>query len=439
MPAAPSAIRDYSVPGGFEPRDEVRDNRLGGITSRGRFEPRELAAIAERLSLHGSRAIASVPRARRIDVWSEVIDTFLEPRTRERERVLMPLQQSSGLSAEGITEALFVVLGGAAAGPARALADRAMPAAAAEHSGCCGVVLPGNIPAIAVQSLLPALLLGRPVLFKNASAEPWFTPALIDALAAREPALALGFAAVTFPGDDEASFSAAFGGVERLLAYGSGPAVESQRERFGARLLAQGPKASVALVGTDVDLVGTARALARDIALFDQRGCLSVQAVFTDGDPGELADALAWALELESARLPAGPIDRALAAAVQQLRAEAALRQGARRVPVLDLVAGTVLIESELFFRPVPGLRTVRVHGVRELRQALTAFAPWSGRLQGAALSGSAALALAEDLRELGFSRLAPAGELQSVEAGWHNGGVDPLAIFTATEPRLTS
>ena len=226
-----------------------------------------------------------------------------------------------------------------------------------------------------------------------------------------------------------AQLTAAFAEVEILLAYGGAPAVASLADRFGARLVAHGPKASLAFVGADVDPLGTARGLARDIALFDQRGCLSVQAVYTEGDPHELADALAWALALESARLPHGPIDPATAAAVQQLRAESELR-GAGTEIRLELATGTVLVEKTLAFLPVPGLRTVRVHGVKRLSEVLPALEPWRGRLQGAALAGPAASALAGDLPLLSFSRLAPPGELQSADAGWANGGIDPLEIL---------
>ena len=188
----------------------------------------------------------------------------------------------------------------------------------------------------------------------------------------------------------------------------------------------------MAFVGDGVDPVGTARGLARDIALFDQRGCLSVQAVYTEGDPEELATALAWALALERARLPHGPIAPATAAAVQQLRAAAELRRGSRTGQHLGLAVGTVLVESETFFRPVPGLRTVRVHGVRDLRDALPALEPWRGRLQGAVLAGPTADELAATLPLLSFSRLAPPGELQSADASWANGGIDPLDVFSA-------
>lgn len=394
--------------------------------------PAELAATAARLAARGRRALTALPLERRLDLWEETVAAFLEPGSPERSALLPRLLASSRLSPEGLTEGLELVLGGTSGRAATEMARRAAALPAATRDTLAGVVLAGNIPGLAAQSLLPALLLGRPLLLKSASAEPWFAPAIVAALVAREPSLADAFAAVAFAGDDSAALAAAFDEVDPLLAYGGAPAVASLAARFGERLVAHGPKASVAFVGAGVDLVGTARGLARDIALFDQRGCLSVQAVYVEGDAEELAAALAWALELESARLPHGPIDAATAAAVQQLRATTDLQRGGSSARQPELAVGTVLVESETFFRPVPGLRTVRVHGVSDLRDALPALEPWRGRLQGAALAGPSADALSDTLPLLGFSRLAAAGELQSADVSWANGGIDPLAVFTA-------
>lgn len=400
-------------------------------TTASAWAPAGLRALVAHLATRGPQALAAIPLARRLALWEETIAAFLEPGSPERSALLPRLLASARLSAEGLTEALEIVLGGAVGPAAAAMARRAGAQAGDTASTLAGVVLAGNIPGLAVQSLLPALLLGRPLLLKSASSEPWFAPALIAALVAREPTLAEAFAAVTFAGDDDAALTAAFGDADPLLAYGGTEAVASLAATFGERLVAHGPKASVAFVGGAVDPVGTARGLARDIALFDQRGCLSVQAVYTEGDPEELAAALAWALLLESARLPHGPIDAATASAVQQLRSEAELRTGVRKELQLELAAGTVLVERKTFFRPVPGLRTVRVHGVSKLTDALPALAPWQGKLQGAVLAGPTADELAATLPLLGFSRLASPGELQSADASWANGGIDPLAALS--------
>lgn len=391
--------------------------------------PDSLRRSAERLARDGGAALARLPVARRLAVWAETIEALLDPGSAERRRLLPRLLESSGLSAEGLCEALEVVLGGVREAPARALAARAAERAPESPvPGFDGVVLAGNLPALAVQSVLPALVAGRPLLLKSASNEPHFAPALLAALAEREPALAEAFAAVSFPGADIERLDAAFAGARRVVAYGGAAAVAELGARFGDRLLAHGPRASVALVSADVEPLLAARKLARDIALFDQRGCLSVQAIYVEGDPAPLLEALGWALAIEHRRLPPGAIVPATAAAVQQLRGEWALRGLA--ATELPLAVGTVLVEPELRFTPSPGARTVRLHPVERLDRALAALTPWRGRLQGAALAGAAAWKLTEPLSRLGLSRLAQPGELQLAEAGWQNGGIDPAKLF---------
>jgi hypothetical protein len=402
----------FAVPSGCAPRGPE-------------WTPSELERLAGRLAERGARALAAISLERRLEIWADTIAALLDPSSDERRRLLPKLLESSRLSPEGLCEALEVVLGGVSEAPARALAERARPAG---DAGFDGVVLAGNVPGLAAQSLLPALLAGRPLLFKSASDEPQFAAAIVAALAAREPALGEAFAAVAFHGSDPDRLTAAFGPARRLIAYGGDEAVGELGRRFGDRLHAHGPKASVALVSADVEPLLVARKLARDIALFDQRGCLSVQAIYVEGEARGLLDALDWALALEHRRLPPGPIAPDAAGAVQQLRGEAALRGLATGELPLD--AGTLIVETDVRFRPSPGLRTARIHPVKTLSEALAALEPWRGRLQGAALAGPAAWAVSAELEALGLSRLAQPGELQLADAGWRNGGIDPSGLF---------
>jgi hypothetical protein len=417
-------LSDFAVPGPCRPRRVEEDPRGWAA---GRFDAGEVAALAARLGERGSRALDGIPLERRLEVWNGTIEALLDPESAERRALVPRLVATSRLSAEGLVEGLRILLEGVSSGPATALASRAR--GTVPRGGLAAVVLAGNLPGLAAQALLPALLLGRPLLVKSSRAEPLFAAALVAALAAREPALAEACAAVTFPGEDETLTEAALSGAERVLAYGGAQALGALAARLGARLIAQGPKASVALVGDDVDTLAVARGLARDIALFDQRGCLSVHAVYTAGEPRELGEALAWGLALEHLRLPPGTAPAAQWGAVQQLRGAAEL--AGRLVPRLDAAQGTVILEPAPEFRPSPGLRTVRIHAVGALDEALAALARWSGRLQGAALAGEAAWALAAQLEGLGISRLAEAGKLQHADAGWRNGGLDPLAVFS--------
>jgi hypothetical protein len=91
------------------------------------------------------------------------------------------------------------------------------------------------------------------------------------------------------------------------------------------------------------------------------------------------------------------------------------------------VATGTVVVDPLPEFRPSPGLRTVRIQPLDALDRLPTLLAPWRHRLQGAALAGEAAWRLESALGELGVSRCAPAGHLQTPDALWHNGGLHPL------------
>jgi len=425
-------LRDWWAPSGVAPASTGIDP--SGV-ERAVWRPDDLARLAGRLGDRGRAALASVPAERRLEVWSEAVEALLDPESDERRALLPRLVDSSRLSPEGLSEALEIVLGGVAGEPASRLAARALDVD--PPPGPAGVVVAANVPALAAQSILPALLLGRPLLVRSSAREPLFAPALLAALGRREPALGEAFVAATWPSDDATATQAALGPLDRVLAYGGDPALDALRDRLGERLVAFGPRASVALVAPPVDELSVARALARDVARLDQRGCLSVHAIWVAGPAREFAEALAFALAGEARRLPPGPIEEAVASVAQQLRGTAAL--GDALIGGLELREGTVLLAADARFRPSPGARLVRVHEAPDLDAALAALAPERGRLQGAALAGGEALGRSAEIEErLGLARVAPAGDLQHVEAGAATGGLDPfpyLAGASAPEP----
>ncbi len=242
------------------------------------------------------------------------------------------------------------------------------------------MVLASNLPALAVQPLLPALAARRPVLLKSPSAEPWFADSFVRALVRRLPALAGGVAAATWRGGDEAVEGPILARTRTVLAYGGDEALASLARRAAqagvVRVAAYGARTSLAALAPGAELGPAATGIARDVALFDQRGCLSVAAVYVAGDEarsGELARALAGELGRLARRWPPGPAEAAELAGVRQVRSEAALR-GLAVFPAAgdpeDPRGGTVVVEPRPAFRPTPGLRTVRVHPLADLRGA---------------------------------------------------------------------
>ena len=263
------------------------------------------------------------------------------------------------------------------------------------------------------------------MLIKSPSAEPLFTPAFLEALCRREPDLRNTLAAITWEGGQSEIEGPIFEKASKVLAYGGASTMAALSQRLGDRLVPYGPKLSVALISTDVEPRDIAMDLARDIALFDQRGCLSIQAIFTDGDSQEFVSCLGQALAQQAQTWPQGPSDPRLVNQVRQQRDEALML--GHLVAETEISEGTVLVDPSATLTPSPGLRTVRIYPVENLRQAMERLRPWRGQVQGAVLAGPGAWDLAPKLKGLGVSRLVKPGQLQTPDARWHNGGISPL------------
>src|SRR5439155_846837 len=119
-----------------------------------------------------------------------------------------------------------------------------------------------------------ARLRGRPlrhtIAALAAAAERWRDDASLRALAAVDPVLAATVVTAYWPGGEVAREDAALGRAAVVVATGGDATLAALAPRLGRRLIAHGPRWSVALVGRagagDVD------AIALDTALHDQRG-----------------------------------------------------------------------------------------------------------------------------------------------------------------------
>lgn len=423
-------IHDAACASAFAPAASTVE-RNGIFYTAARWTPDALAGLATHLDGAGRASLADLPRSRILDAWCAAVALFRDPSSAEGEAIRPALARFSGLSAPGLEGALEAVLGGVDRPAAKSLFAAADDNVLSnlEARGLVAVFLAGNLPALAVQPLLPALALKRPIVLKSPSAEPLFAPAFVRALCRAEPALEPALAAITWGGGDTALEAPILDRAATVLAYGEQAAVDSVASRARGTTVAYGPKTSLAVVAADADPASVATGLARDIALFDQRGCLSIQAIYTDGDARALASALTAALTERARRWPAGPLDPVAAAGVQQLRLDAKLRGLFQ--PELPMASGTVVVDPLPEFQPSPGLRSVRVLPI-DLDQVVPRLAGWTGRLQGAALAGQGAWHLEPELARLGVSRCAVPGRLQEPDALWHNGGIHPLEALGA-------
>jgi hypothetical protein len=415
-------LHDTALPPGLEPSGSGVEEREGWSYASARWTPDDLKLVMSRLAGPGAQALAGLDDGRLLAAWSETVEVFRRPDSPRRRDLDPVLGRLTRLSPAGLSAALEAVLGGVAGPAAESLIRQAAPV----QGGPVAVFLASNLPALAVQPLLPALALRRPVLLKSPSAEPLFAAAFVTELASREPRLAEAVAAATWKGGDQTLEAPVLAAAGSVVAYGEEAAIEDLDRRAPGKVLPYGPKVSLAAAAAGAETEEEVLAgLARDVALFDQRGCLSIHAVFTDGDAALLAEGLAAQLQELAERWPPGPVDPAAAAGVQQLRIEAEMR--GLRQHRLALDAGTLIVEPEARFQPSPGLRCVRIHPLPSLDRLPTLLEPWAGRLQGVALAGEAAWRLRPALEALGVCRCAPPGALQTPDALWHNGGLHPL------------
>jgi hypothetical protein len=221
---------------------------------------------------------------------------------------------------------------------------------------------------------------------------------------------------VTWAGGDEIIEDRLFSLASSVVAYGDDGTIQEILPRRGD-LVPHGSLISIATVSADADLGSATRGLARDIALLEQRGCLSVRAVFTDAEPTAFATDLRDRLAEQAEAWPPYDLEPAEAAAVNQVRAEAELRRGLFSTSAIG--SGAVVLAPNSQLRPGPGFRTVELHSLKSLDELESRLAPWAGGIQGVALAGKRAAALEPGLRSLGVTRVTPPGLLQQTDALW--------------------
>src|SRR5206468_2734434 len=215
-----------------------------------------------------------------------------------------------------------------------------LDAAVAARARLRGRPLRHTIAALALPAIALGCLAGAAVLVKSGRDDPLSAPAFQRALAAVDPVLAATVVTAYWPGGEVAREDAALGRAAVVVATGGDATLAALAPRLGRRLIAHGPRWSVALVGRagagDVD------AIALDTALHDQRGCLSPHAVYVTDDARAFAERLAAALDGLGARLPPGPASVDARAAARLVAAEAEWAPGAA---VLGGAGGTVIYE----------------------------------------------------------------------------------------------
>ena len=263
-------------------------------------------------------------------------------------------------------------------------------------------VFAGNVPGVAVTSLIRALLVKAPSLGKLASGEPVLPVLFARAVSEVDPEVGRALAVTYWPGGSDDAEWRVLEAADTVIVYGGDETVASYRDRTTdrTRLVVHGPRFSVGLIAREAlaDAIGpVAEAVARAVAVFDQHGCVSPHVVWVEQGAVsalDFAEALADALERVERTLPRGRIAPGEASAIQQERAAAEMKGYASDTADTRVLTGagtgwTVIYDDEPAFRPSCLNRLVRVHPLGEIEEAIDLLAPAGRYLQSVACAGA--------------------------------------------------
>ncbi|HEY8120796.1 MAG TPA: acyl-CoA reductase [Myxococcota bacterium] len=410
----------------------------------------ELRAASARLREAGA-ALRRRPRAEIVAVLGALLERLRDPASAIRAQLAAELPAATGFHPATLAAGLEVGFAPWSAATLAALVEREAPVSAQRAvSGfsLTAVVLGGAIPMPSVIQLIAPLALGSPVLVRSGSHDPVTARAVAAELARLDPGVGRCVELAAFARADAAALEA-FVGAECVVATGSDDAVAAiaAHVRPWQRFVGYGHRFSVAALGRDGDLAASCAALARDVALWDQLGCLSPVALAAIGwrwaERAPLLDALEAAFAAQQRAFPLGAIaphaegSRANAIATFELRAAASDEAELRRDP---RGGWALLAERDRTFRSSPLHRVLPVQFLPDSAALEAWLRPLAHQLASAGLGGFPAMKnreLGSLLADFGASRVCRLGAMQAPPISWSHDGqgvLTPLARFSDLE-----
>lgn len=307
------------------------------------------------------------------------------------------------------------------------------------------VLAGGGIPMPTLLSGLLPLILGSPVLLREASGDRVTASLLKRSLEARSEVLARAFERISFASED-AAFAELLD-APCIVATGSDETIQSisNRLRPSQRFVAYGHQFSIGILGSKMGDAGTsiqqiAEAFALDIARWDQMGCLSPVVIYLVGlEPSmneKIADILGRALDDLHERMPRGDVSKSVLASHANEIAEARMRQAGGAAMLCEGSDSVVVLESGTNPRPAPLHRFIRLMPVDSFDDLKNALVPFAGHLSTVAAIGFSpddVRNLHDALSRLGVSRITEPGRLQTPPIDWPHDGMPlltPMARF---------
>ena len=297
----------------------------------------------------------------------------------------------------------------------------------------------GRLPNPALMSLILGLLTRSAQFMKCASGTSLLPRLFAHSLREVEAKLAACLEIAEWPGGTGALEDALFARADCVIAMGSDETLASVREQVPheVRFLGYGHRLSFGYVAAESLsqhlLPKVAGAAARDVAAWDQLGCLSPHAFYVEAGgrnpPDRFAEALAAELARIEERLPRGHLSVAAAGDIAARRAFYEVRAACSRDTQLwrspASTAWTVVYENQPRLSPSCLHRFVHVKAVARIEEALEGVDEWRGRVStvGLAAAGLKEQALVARLTQWGVGRVCPLGRMQQPPPAWRHDG----------------
>ncbi|HVN29692.1 MAG TPA: acyl-CoA reductase [Candidatus Binataceae bacterium] len=305
-----------------------------------------------------------------------------------------------------------------------------------------GFIMPANVPGAGMHELIAALISGAVAIVKASVREPVLFPAFAQTLRRIDPLVGNRVEVVVFGREREDLTRIMCDQCDFIVALGEDAGLAHLIGR--AKLFGFGSRVSGALISlaTPANFAALAAAVARDVVLFEQQGCLSPHHIFiADADRGaigEFARRLADALAHAATAVPPAALSFNTAAAIRRMRERARWRQiGGHDIELLEDRAGawTIVIDPEARLTISPGYRAVTLSVVRDADDLAARLAPVAGRLEAFALAAAGPVRgrFLDVLAGAGVTYVCDPGQMQSPPLTWPHGGgkfLDFLASY---------
>ncbi|HXG49424.1 MAG TPA: acyl-CoA reductase, partial [Methylomirabilota bacterium] len=297
----------------------------------------------------------------------------------------------------------------------------------------------GNIPVAPLAGLVMGLLARAAQFCKCARGAAWLPRLLAHSLYEMEPKLGACLEIAEWPGGTVDLEEALFAEADCVIATGTDETVATIRARLPPRVrfLGYGHRVSFGYIAREcLPDVAAARALAqraaRDVAAWDQLGCLSPHVFYVQAG-GVPAEQFATLLAAELARLeeqvPRRPLTVEEAAHIQHRRqffqVRAAAAAGTHLWCSEGSTAWTVVFEAEPRFQFSCLNRFVYVMSASGLDEVLRQAETIRGQVStvGLAAARPHLVELAAQLARWGVTRVCPLGRMQEPPLTWHHDG----------------